>query len=201
MKQPHESSEPQGNQTPPFLDRLLIGDGENPPLAQNTGVVIGTLILFFPLGIYFLWRYTDWDKRLKWGLSVGIPLMMLFGAMQEPSQSNSSSSNGGTSIPAELNDVALLTTSDIATKNLWGTITPNRFHQMLEAKARETGKGNILPIRFTSSQHHDDNTGVTTLVQDFGKDFWCGYTIDHSSSTKSTIRLVKVTIGGSVFEP
>lgn len=112
-----------------------------------------------------------------------------------------STSTAGAPLSAELHDVAILTTSDIAGRNLWNSITPNRFHQMLEAKARETGKGNILPIRFTAPQHHDDYTGVTTLVQDFGGDFWCGYVIDHSSPSKSTIRLVKVSIGDSVIEP
>jgi hypothetical protein len=33
---------------------------------QNSGGAILFLILFFPVGIYLMWRYTDWSNKVKW---------------------------------------------------------------------------------------------------------------------------------------
>jgi hypothetical protein len=198
-----ETQNSQDKPSPSFWDRLLKGDEENPPLAQHPGVVMGTLIFLFPVGAYFLWRYTRWDHRLKWALTIGVPVLIFIGTLLEPdtpSTSNSgpsSSSGGSESSFGALNDVALLTTEKIVRENSWSGITPNRFHQMMEQTARDNGKTDILPIKFsTDGPTHNAHTGTTTLVQSFGKSIWCGYEVKGS-----TIQLVRVEINGAVFRP
>ena len=34
-----------------------------------TGITIASIILFFPLGIYFMWAKTKWNKKIKWTIT------------------------------------------------------------------------------------------------------------------------------------
>ena len=36
---------------------------------QQTRVIIASLWLFFPAGLYLMWRYASWSKRWKWGIT------------------------------------------------------------------------------------------------------------------------------------
>ena len=33
---------------------------------QKTGWIIALLIFFFPVGLFLMWKYTDWKKPIKW---------------------------------------------------------------------------------------------------------------------------------------
>lgn len=46
---------------------------------HTTGGVIALLILFFPAGIYLMWKHTNWNKKVKWGISAFFFLILLFG--------------------------------------------------------------------------------------------------------------------------
>lgn len=41
---------------------------------QKPAWIIVLLVLFFPLGLFLMWKYTDWDKKIK----IGITLLILF---------------------------------------------------------------------------------------------------------------------------
>lgn len=42
---------------------------------QKTWFIILWLILFFPIGIYLMWKYTNWDIRLKWAIVILLGLI------------------------------------------------------------------------------------------------------------------------------
>ncbi|MGA3292042.1 MAG: hypothetical protein ABSC49_02745 [Candidatus Microgenomates bacterium] len=40
------------------------------------GVVL-MLLLFFPIGLYLMWKYTNWNSRVKWGITGFFGLMIV----------------------------------------------------------------------------------------------------------------------------
>lgn len=46
---------------------------------QKTGWIIILLILFFPVGLFLMWKYTDWKKPIKWIITVFILIFALVG--------------------------------------------------------------------------------------------------------------------------
>ncbi|MGX7419721.1 serine protease [Carnobacterium gallinarum] len=44
---------------------------------MSTWKIVLWLVLFFPLGVYYMWRYSNWNKKLKYGIS-GIYGLILF---------------------------------------------------------------------------------------------------------------------------
>ena len=36
---------------------------------QKTWVIIAFLIFFFPVGLFLMWKYTNWDKKVKWSIT------------------------------------------------------------------------------------------------------------------------------------
>ena len=68
---------------------------------QKKSVIIISLILFFPLGLYFMWKYSDyWSKKTKILITIGILIM---GVIGYNNPSNSSSSNTSSSNKCLLN--------------------------------------------------------------------------------------------------
>ena len=43
---------------------------------QKTLGIVGLLILFFPLGLFLMWKYAEWDKKIKW-IITGIFILLL----------------------------------------------------------------------------------------------------------------------------
>lgn len=57
---------------------------------QTTGIAI-LLLLFFPVGIFLMWKYADWNKWLKIGLSI-LAGFALVGAISSSGQNNTQTS-------------------------------------------------------------------------------------------------------------
>lgn len=74
------------------------------PWWQHEAAIAWALILFFPLGIFTMWRYAPWRNRFKWLWTVITPIVALFvvaaavgGASEE---TDDSSATAGVSPPA-----------------------------------------------------------------------------------------------------
>lgn len=50
-------------------EQRLLGYNDKP--VKSNGKVILWLFLFFPVGLYFMWEYTDWDKTVKKYVTMG----------------------------------------------------------------------------------------------------------------------------------
>lgn len=66
--------------------------------------IVVLIILFFPVGLYLMWKYTNWNKFVKWGLTIIFALFFL-ASINSSSSSNKTqqtTSNGShpTSTPA-----------------------------------------------------------------------------------------------------
>lgn len=71
---------------------------------QKTGWIIALLILFFPVGLYLMWRYaTNWSKAIKWGITVFFAILTFISFLGDSKsttgveQSQSTSTNKATS--------------------------------------------------------------------------------------------------------
>ncbi len=53
---------------------------------QKTGWIIAWLILFFPVGLFLMWKYADWKKSVK-GIVSALFAFIIIGAALSPSES------------------------------------------------------------------------------------------------------------------
>ncbi len=48
---------------------------------QSTVGIIALLILFFPAGLFLMWKYAVWNKKVKWGVTNGFILLFVISAI------------------------------------------------------------------------------------------------------------------------
>ena len=63
---------------------------------QTTGGIIALLILFFPAGLYLMWKHAGWSKKVKWGITGVFAVLFLIAALTDSSKP-SDKSQGKTS--------------------------------------------------------------------------------------------------------
>lgn len=61
-----------------FWQKLTVGDEEHKPWASNPIVVVLSLLFLFPVGVWFLFWFTNWNKQVKWSLFAFCGLVLLF---------------------------------------------------------------------------------------------------------------------------
>lgn len=59
---------------------------DNKKWYQKTGWIIAWLILFFPVGLFLMWKYADWKKSVK-GIVSALFAFIIIGAALSPSKS------------------------------------------------------------------------------------------------------------------
>lgn len=47
---------------------------------QKPAAIVILLILFFPAGLFLMWKYAKWDKKVKWTLTV-VSILLFFSVM------------------------------------------------------------------------------------------------------------------------
>ncbi len=65
---------------------------------QSTGGIIALLILFFPVGLYLMWKHATWHKTAKWIITGVFAFFILVNAIRG-SNSSSTTSNTQNSTP------------------------------------------------------------------------------------------------------
>lgn len=48
----------------------------------STPAVIAWIFLFFPVGIFLMWKYTSWHKGIKWAITAWIMILLVIAAAQ-----------------------------------------------------------------------------------------------------------------------
>ncbi|KKQ73706.1 MAG: Surface lipoprotein-related protein [Candidatus Woesebacteria bacterium GW2011_GWB1_38_5b] len=46
---------------------------------QKTGGIIALLVLFFPIGLFLMWKYADWGNKTKWIITSAFGLLFVIG--------------------------------------------------------------------------------------------------------------------------
>jgi len=58
---------------------------------QKTGGIIALLVLFFPVGLYLMWKHASWNKTVKWGVTGVFAFLVLVNAFGgEPTSTTNS---------------------------------------------------------------------------------------------------------------
>lgn len=63
---------------------------------QKTGGIIALLILFFPAGLYLMWKYTKWPKVAKWVVTGVFALFVIGGALNDSPETASNTKSAET---------------------------------------------------------------------------------------------------------
>ena len=54
-----------------------------PKSSESTTGIVLALIFFFPLGLYWMWKYPNWPTGNKWAVTGGIAVLALIGALTD----------------------------------------------------------------------------------------------------------------------
>lgn len=87
---------------------------------QKTGWIIALLIVFFPVGLYLMWKYTDWRKVLKIAVSIVCAVCLVIGFFSTDSQDG-----GEGSLPGSDYNGSAMSLSDFLER--YNEISQNKF--------------------------------------------------------------------------
>lgn len=163
--QPQQSSTYQQPQTTNYASE------NNTPKAEkwykNTLVIVFLLVFFFPVGLFLMWKFTDWKKSFKIIISIVIALFVL-GVIfidSEPSESDYAESTG-TSAVSTTEQAPKTTLSqqdkDIAALTSISNLTADEAKEILK-DLESVGFENIESAEINGSQS-DADSGVSFTV-------------------------------------
>ncbi len=72
-----------GSQPMPTAPQTNFQDPDHKKWYQKTGWIIALLILFFPVGLFLMWKYTNWKKPVK-GIITALILIIAFSGIVSP---------------------------------------------------------------------------------------------------------------------
>ena len=72
-----------GSQPMPTAPQANFQDPDHKKWYQKTGWIIALLILFFPVGLFLMWKYTNWKKTVK-GIITAIILIFALAGIASP---------------------------------------------------------------------------------------------------------------------
>lgn len=123
---------------------------------QQTGWIVFLLIVFFPVGLFLMWKYTNWNKWLK----VGITLFFIW-ALFSPS-----SSKDNTALPK--NEEAHLTPTPVptntptpeptATPTPTPTVTPVPTNTPIPTSTPEQESEEMVWVSGSGSKYHSNSS-------------------------------------------
>ena len=89
---------------------------------QSTGGIIALLILFFPVGLYLMWKHADWNKAAKWVVTGIFGLLILVSAFGGDN-STSTTTNSQTTAPIVNQETEEATQPDVSAEQQTEEIT------------------------------------------------------------------------------
>ena len=131
---------------------------------SNSLVIIASLIFLFPLGLYLMWKYTQWPKSVKWAITAVVACFILVAGLTD----NSSQQSIGK--------------SEAITK------TPNRTYitqaQTTQLNASVEGNANVITITNNGKDHMTVcHLNLNSGIIDSGYEYTLGYIESETSET------------------
>ena len=177
---PSNGTPPQGNYYPPAPPNGNNNfNNYNQPKNSHNAAAIIWLILFFPVGLYFMWAKTNWNKIVKIVITCFFALLLLIGFIGAGNQSElPASSSGITSITLEDENIRL-DKSDLLNDNklIYVDFTDNGSAELLNSdfvfvfSNEDVASAEVQSILEYSKQASVEisalNTGTTTMYVDF----------------------------------
>lgn len=168
---------------------------------KNSGVIT-LLILFFPAGLYLMWKKTNWNKKIKGSISFLVLIAIICSSVSTNDVDNQvagNNNNNKTVQTANIN-LAKLETPKAETKNT-STINPNDASKKEIASTSSTNSTN------TSSSNSSDNNKNSSLSSNTSSSSSSSNSSSSSSSEKDVTtyepakgdRIVYWTPGGKSY--
>ena len=106
------SSQKTTNQGGPnmFQNNFPDYNGNNKKWYQKTGWIIALIILFFPVGLFLMWKYTDWKKPVKFAVTAFILFFAIIGLFS-PDSLEEISLSANTTSAYDINQEVTITVS------------------------------------------------------------------------------------------
>ncbi|MEE0963680.1 MAG: DUF4236 domain-containing protein [Ruminococcus bromii] len=124
---------------------------------QKTGYIILLLVLFFPVGIFLMWKYTNWNKKVKIAISVILALFFVISLFSSPN----SDEPVNTVVPGTIIESTDTQSSD-------GIIKDDTVHATtgseVTSKAPETTTKNETTTQVTTTNAPETTTAEKTPV-------------------------------------
>lgn len=100
------------NQGGPNMSQNNFPDynGNNKKWYQKTGWIIALIILFFPVGIFLMWKYTDWKRPVKFAVTAFILFFAIVGLFS-PDNLEEISLSANTTSAYDINQEVTITVS------------------------------------------------------------------------------------------
>jgi hypothetical protein len=139
---------------------------------HKTWGIIALLILFFPAGLYLMWRHTNWNKRVKWGITGFFALMFLIGAVTPDSTTTPTPNTNSQTTQAQPTDTP---TPKNETKKLSYEVVKKDVNSTVEnykvlIPAGEDGKAVAMEVKKSCSKPcniavYDDRKAVNLEIE------------------------------------
>lgn len=91
-----------GSQPMPTTPQTNFQDPDHKKWYQKTGWIIALLILFFPVGLFLMWKYTNWKKPVK-GIITALILIIALSGIVSPDKLEQITINADTEQTYDIN--------------------------------------------------------------------------------------------------
>lgn len=91
-----------GSQPMPTTPQANFQDPDHKKWYQKTGWIIALLILFFPVGLFLMWKYTNWKKPVK-GIITALILIIALSGIVSPDKLEQITLNADTEQTYDIN--------------------------------------------------------------------------------------------------
>jgi type IV secretory pathway VirB10-like protein len=119
---------------------------------EKTGWIIALLILFFPAGLFLMWKYTNWNKTVKWVVTGIFAFFVLVSAVTPDSTTTNTASQ---------NTEPTVTQETQPTTQPEPTAQPEQTQQTTATPANAT----TAPARATNTPAPQNNQAGETVSQ------------------------------------
>ncbi|MEX0924422.1 MAG: hypothetical protein WDZ82_00560 [Candidatus Paceibacterota bacterium] len=89
---------------------------QNKKWYQKPVGIIALLVLFFPVGLYLMWKYAEWDRNVKWVVTGGVLVVIMIGTVAGEVDEQSTLSEGENQEENKSVDESNLTTEEKVTR-------------------------------------------------------------------------------------
>lgn len=141
---------------------------------QKTGGVILFLVIFFPVGLYLMWKHANWSKTVKWVITVIIALIVIGnGSNANKTSTPSSVSNQVSSGDQTKTGTATIENSPVPTEIPIPTDTPMPSltpKQMFSEFQKSAKSVTIAQLYKTPNSYQGEDLLFTCDVSSFPKD-------------------------------
>lgn len=143
---------------------------------QKTGYIILFLIIFFPVGLFLMWKYTNWNKYVKIAISALIALFAIIG-LASPSDSEDIDNVNSSIAEESSNEVVFAvnvtdettTEPETTTKEETTTIAETTTKDVETTTHAETTTKAVTTTRVTTTKSPVTTTKETTTVKATGR--------------------------------